>query len=123
MADVSPEEVARQLESHERRTDVIHRELGDRIAQVARDTVPLAVYQQAQQTWSETIKRLEREQDAEIQRLEREHARDIAALHAEVKELRDRPQLTAGRLAVLGTAVTALLALVVQAYGVLKGAK
>lgn len=69
------------------------------------------------------ITRLEREHEAELQRLEREHARDVAALRNELKEVRERPQLTAGRLAVLGTAVTALLALVVQAYGVLKGAK
>lgn len=123
VADVSPEEVARQLESHERRTDAIHQELGQRITQVARDMVPLAVWQQAQQTWSDTVKRLEREHDAEIQRVEREHARDVGILHGEVKELRDRPQLTAGRLAVLATAVIALLALIVQAYGVLRGAK
>jgi polyribonucleotide nucleotidyltransferase len=123
VADVSPEEVARQLESHERRTDAVHQELGQRITQVARDTVPLAVYQQAQQTWSDTVKRLEREQEAEIQRLEREHARDIQAVRAEVKEIRERPQLTAGRFAVLATAVIALLALIVQAYGVLKGAR
>ena len=80
MADVSPEVVARQLESHERRTDAIHQELGQRITQVARDMVPLAVWQQAQQTWSDTVKRMEREHDAEIQRVEREHARDNEAL-------------------------------------------
>lgn len=134
MADAASEDaLRRELEAHERRTDAIHQELGARITQVARDMLPLAVWQQFQQTWSDTVKRLEREQDteiqrlerehdAEMQRLEREHARDITEVRAELKELRERPQLTTGRLAVIGTAVIAALALVVQAYGVLKGA-
>lgn len=123
MSDARPEEIARQLEAHERRTDAIHTELGSRITQVARDGVPMVVWQQAQQAWQDTIARIEREHDAELQRLDREHARDIAALRSEIRELRDRPQLTAGRAAVIATAVIALLALVIQAYGTLKGAK
>jgi transketolase len=123
VADVSQSEIARQLEAHERRTDAIHAELGSRITQVARDGVPLVVWQQAQQSWQETIARIEREHDQELQRLEREHARDVQALRQEIRELRDRPQLTAGRAAVIGTALIALLALIVQAYGTLRGAK
>lgn len=123
MGDVSAEEIARQLEAHERRTDAIHAELGSRITQVARDAVPLVVWQQAQAQWADTAARIEREHDQELQRLEREHARDIGALRQEIRELRDRPQLTAGRIAVIGTAVIALLALIVQAYGTLKGVK
>jgi hypothetical protein len=131
VADVSPEEVARQLESHERRTDAIHQELGARITQVARDTVPLAVYQQAQQTWSDTVKRLEREHDADVQRLERERVEDLRKLREDVikpmqdelREVKEKPALTLGRMLAIGTAVIAFAALMVQAWGTLKGVK
>lgn len=110
--DVSPGEVYRRLLDHEARTDRVHSALDSRVTNLARDTVPLALYQQG-----------ERDRDKEIQRLEDEHDADIRQVRGELKELRERPQMTMGRWAVVGTAVIALMALLIQAYGTLKGAK
>lgn len=74
--------------------------------------VPLRMWQQA-----------ELDRTEQIRRLEQEHDTDIAHVRAEIKELRERPAMTAGRWAVVGTALIALVALLVQAYGTLKGAK
>lgn len=86
MSDARPEEIARQLEAHERRTDAIHAELGARITQVARDGVPMVVWQQAQQAQADVLARVEREHDAAVQRLAQEHGRDIAELKAQIRE-------------------------------------
>lgn len=99
--DVTPGELDRRLRDHEARTDRIHGEQDSRITRVAADSVPLAVYRADQ-----------RARDREVQEL-----RD------EVKEIREKPALTVGRIAVIATAVIALAALLVQAWGTLKGAK
>lgn len=75
--------------------------------------------------------RLERGLASEVRRLEREHAEDLRKLREDVIKplvervavLEKRPGLTAGRWAVIATAVVAVLALAVQAYGTLRGAK
>jgi hypothetical protein len=110
--DVSPEWVLRSLEAHERRADRVHGETDAKITNLAKDLVPLGLYQRG-----------ERDRDREIQRLDEEHTEDMRLLRAELKELRDRPQMTIGRWAVIATAAIALCALLVQAYGTLKGAK
>ena len=110
--DVSSGELYRRQRDHEQRTDRIHADLDNRITSLAKDTVPLALYQQG-----------ERDRDKEIQRLEDEHDVDIRQVRGELKELRERPQMTMGRWVAVGTALIALLALLVQAYGTLKGAK
>lgn len=69
------------------------------------------------------IQRVERESEANLRRLEREHENDIAQVREELKELRERPALSMGRMAAIALAVASLLALVFQAYGTLKGAK
>ncbi|MGW7001450.1 hypothetical protein ACWGCW_01135 [Streptomyces sp. NPDC054933] len=110
--DVSPGELYRRQIDHEQRTDRIHAALDGRVTDLAKDMVPLRMWQQTEQ-----------ERDKEILRLEQEHDSDMAQVRGELKELRDRPQMTLGRWAVVATAVIALLALVIQAYGTLKGAK
>lgn len=87
--------------------------------------------ERAERTTASEVRRLEREHRADIERLEREHREDILRLREDViKPLADRlaaseqrPSLTVGRMAVIATAVIALAALVVQAWGTLKGAK
>lgn len=110
--DVSAGELDRRLEAHERRTDRIHAETDKRITDLAKDTVPLALYQQG-----------ERDRDREIQRLDNEHEQDVKRLRDEIKELRDRPQMTWARWLGVLTVAAAFLALAVQAYGTLRGAK
>ncbi|MFE9448252.1 hypothetical protein [Streptomyces sp. NPDC006739] len=122
MADegVSSGEVYRRLADHERRTDTIHAALDSRITDVARDMVPLTLYNQA-----------ERDRDREIQRLETEHDQDllnlrdnlIKPLADRVRALEDRPAMTLGRWLGVVTVAIALVGLLVQAYGTLKGAK
>jgi hypothetical protein len=97
----TPGELFRRQRDHEQRTDRIHAELDNRITQVARDAVPLVAYQADQ----------------------RARDRELADVREEIKEIRDRPGLTWGRIAAISTVVIALAALLVQAYGVLKGAK
>lgn len=118
--DVSSGEVYRRLLDHEQRTDRTHAALDGRITDVARDMVPLTLYQQA-----------ERDRDRELQRLETEHDQDLTSLRDNViKPLADRvtvleqrPAMTLGRWLGIATVVIALVALLVQAYGTLKGAK
>lgn len=74
--------------------------MDERITQVARDSVPLDVYQADQ----------------------RARDREFKELRGELKAVRDRPALTLGRVLAIGTAVIALAALLIQAYGTLKGA-
>lgn len=85
----------------------------------------------AERDWAEDIARLRTEHAADIQRVEREHADDLRKLREDViRPLRERlaalekrPSLTAGRWAVIATAVIALAALLIQAYGTIKGVK
>lgn len=121
--EVTPGELDRRLRDHEARTDRIHGEQDSRITQVAAQLVPLAVWQQAERARDAEVQRLEHEHVAEAQRLEREHQRDIAALRDEIKDLRGRGWLTTGRVVVIATALIALAALLIQAWGTLKGAK
>lgn len=99
--DVTAGELDRRLEAHERRTDRIHGEIDSRITNLAKDTVPLLVYQQGE--------------------LDRDRA--VQALTDRVAKLEERPTLSFGRwIGIIGVAV-AFLALAVQAYGTWKGAK
>jgi hypothetical protein len=118
--DITAGELDRRLESHERRTDRIHGELDQRITNVAKDMVPLLVYQTG-----------ERDRDRELQRLETEHDQDllnlrdnlIKPLADRVRALEERPAMTLGRWLGAATVAIALVALLVQAYGTLRGAK
>lgn len=99
--DVSAGETYRRLRDHETRTDRIHEALDTRITNLARDTVPLTLYQQG----------------------ESDRDDDMRTMAARIGKIEERPAMTWGRwLAVLGVAV-AFLGLAVQAYGTLKGAK
>lgn len=117
--DPTANEVAWRLQNHEQRTDRIHGEMDTRIANLARDTVSTTAFAEAQ-----------RVRDVEAQRLEREHNEDLRKLRTDVigplrervAALEKRPGLTVGRIAVIATAVIALGALLVQAYGTLRGA-
>jgi len=99
--DVTPGEVYRRLVDHEERTDRVHAALDSRVTDVAKSTVPLALYQQGE--------------------LDRDRA--VQALTERVAKLEGRPALSLSRwLGILGV-VAAFLALAVQAYGTWKGAK
>lgn len=109
--DVSPGEVYRRFLDHERRTDAAHAALDGRITDLAKDTVPLSLYQQG-----------ERDRDKEIARLDAEHAEDIRQVRGELKELRERPAMTLGRWVAVITVVAAVLGVMIEAYAALKGA-
>lgn len=118
--DVSAGEVYRRLLDHEQRTDRTHAALDSRVTDVAKDMVPLSLYQQG-----------ERDRDRELGRLEAEHDQDllnlrdnvIKPLSDRVRALEERPAMTLGRWLGVATVVIALVALLVQAYGTLQGAK
>lgn len=98
---VSPGEVYRRLVDHEARTDRVHAALDSRITDVAKDMVPLALYNQG----------------------ERDRDREIQGVTERLDKLEERPGMTLGRWLGILTVAAAFLALAVQAYGTLKGAK
>jgi hypothetical protein len=118
--DVTAGELDRRLEAHERRTDRIHGELDQRITNVAKDMVPLIVYQRSEEGRSRELQRLETEHDQDLLNL---HDNVIKPLADRVRALEDRPAMTLGRWLGVATVVIALVALLVQAYGTMKGAK
>lgn len=99
--DVSPGEVYRRLQDHETRTTREHTAMDGRITDLARETVPLRLYQ------------------------DREHDRDgdMKALADRIGKLEERPAMTLTRWLGVLTVAAAFLALAVQAYGTLKGAQ
>lgn len=121
--DVSPGEVFRRLKDHEERTDRVHAALDSRITDVARDMVPLSLYQRTLQDQEREVQRLESEHDEAVRQLRKDHTDDIRAVRGEIKELRGRPQMTLSRwLGVLGV-VAAYLTLAVMAWQTMRGAK
>ena len=117
---VSTGELDRRLESHERRTDRIHGELDQRITNVAKDMVPLLVYQQSEEERSRALQRLETEHDQDLTSL-RDNV--IKPLADRVTALEQRPSMTLARWVGVATVVIALVGVLVTAYGTLKGAK
>lgn len=99
--DVSPGEVYRRLVDHEQRTDRTHAALDSRVTNIAKDMVPLQLYQQG----------------------ERDRDREVEDLSKRVEKLEERPALSFGRWLGILTVAAAFLALAVQAYGTIKGAK
>jgi hypothetical protein len=99
--DVSPGEVYRRLVDHEQRTDRVHAALDGRITDVAKDMVPVRMWQEAEQ----------------------DRDREVQGLTQRVEKLEERPAMTFGRWLGILTVAAAFLALAVQAYGTMKGAK
>lgn len=99
--DVSAAEVYRRLRDHEQRTQREHDAMDTRIANVARDAVPLQLYQQT----------------------ERDRDDDMRALSDRVDRVEGRPQMTLTKWLAILTVAAALIGLAIQAYGTLKGAK
>ena len=99
--DVSPGEVYRRLVDHEQRTDRTHAALDSRITDVAKDAVTVRMWQQAEQ----------------------DRDREVQALTGRVAKLEERPAMTLCRWLGILTVAAAFLALAVQAYGTMKGAK
>ena len=118
--DVTAGELDRRLDAHERRTDRIHGELDSRITNLAKDTVPLLAYQQA-----------ERAREAELQRMNRQHDEDMTELRddvikplaARVDKLEKRPGVAWGWAVAGGTLLIGLLGVLIQAWAAAKGAK
>lgn len=99
--DVSAGEVYRRLLDHEQRTDRVHAALDTRVTNLAKDAVPLQLYQ-------------DRERDRDD---------DMKAISDRVTKLEDRPAMTFGRwMAALGVAI-AFLTLAVTAWATMRGAK
>lgn len=99
--DVSAGETYRRLRDHETRTQREHEAIDTRITHLARDTVPLQLYQDR-----------ERDRDG-----------DMNALTDRVARIEDRPAMTLTRWLGVLTVAAAFLAIAVQAYATLKGAK
>jgi hypothetical protein len=99
--DVSVGETYRRLKDHETRTDRIHEAIESRITNVARDCVPLALYQQG----------------------EKDRDDDMKAISDRVAKIEDRPAMTWGRWVAVLSVAAAFLGLAVQAYSTMKGAK
>lgn len=99
--DVSAGEVYRRLQDHETRTTREHTAMDSRITDLARETVPLGLYQQS----------------------ERGRNNDMKELSARVKALEDRPAMTLTKWLAVLTVAAAFLGLAVEAYGTLRGAK
>ena len=99
--DVSAAEVYRRLRDHEQRTQREHDAMETRLANLARDTVPLQLYQQA----------------------ERGRDDDMRTLSDRVDRVEAQPQMSLTRWLAIITVAAALIGLAIQAYGTLKGAK
>jgi hypothetical protein len=99
--DVSAWEAYRSLQDHERRTQREHDAMDSRITNLARDTVPLQLYQQG----------------------ERNRDDDMKALSDRLGKVEDRPAMSLTRWLGVLTVAAAFLALAVQAYSTLKGAQ
>ncbi len=128
---VTPGELDRRLRDHEQRTDRAHADLDNRIARVASGSVQVDVWQLAERAHVAEAVRLEREHVADIARLDREHDEDLQHLQDNVikplverlEKVEDRPAMTTARWLGVVVAVCAALALMVQAYGTIKGAR
>lgn len=99
--DVSAGETYRRLRDHETRTQREHDAIDNRITNLAKDTVPLNLYQQG-----------ERDRDS-----------DMKAVTDRLGKVEDRPSMTLTRWLGVLTVAAAFLALAVQAYSTLKGAQ
>ena len=121
--DVTPGELDRRLRDHEARTDRVHAEMDNRISRVAAESVTVAVWQLSERAHVAEAQRLEREHVADVARLDREREQGEQQTNGRLAKLEDRPAMTLARWIGVAMAVCAALALVVQAYGTLKGAK
>lgn len=121
--EITPGELDRRLRDHETRTDRAHAELDNRISRVAAESVTVAVWQLSERAHVAEAQRLEREHVADVARLDREREQGEQAAGERFAKIENRPAMTAARWLGVAMAVCAALALIVQAYGTLKGAK
>jgi hypothetical protein len=119
----TPGEVYRRLQDHEQRTAMEHRALDERITAVAQQSVPMVAYQADQRARDAETVRLDREHAADVARLDREREQSDRQANDRLAKIEDRPAMTMARWIGVAMAVCAALALVVQAYGTLRGAK
>lgn len=119
----TPGEVYRRLQDHEQRTALEHRAIDERITKVASDSVPMVAYQADQRALAADAQRQDREHSADVARLDREREQGERQTSDRLGKIEDRPAMTMARWIGVAMAVCAALALMVQAYGTLKGAK
>jgi hypothetical protein len=119
----TPGEVYRRLQDHETRTALEHRAIDERITAVAQQSVPMVAYQADQRARDAETVRLDREHAADVARLDREREQSDRQANDRLAKIEDRPAMTMARWIGVAMAVCAALALVVQAYGTLRGAK
>lgn len=120
---VTPGEVYRRLLDHKQDSDRTHAALDAKLTDLAKDTVPLRLFQQSEGERVRELQRLESEHDEGMAMLRREHAEDIRQVRGEIKELRERPNAAFSRWTTLLSVVTAILTVAVMAWGTLRGAK
>lgn len=99
--DVSPGEVYRRLVDHEQRTDRTHAALDSRITDVAKDSVTVRMWQQAEQ----------------------DRDREVQSLTQRVDKLEKRPGVAWGWIFVAGTFLIGVVGVLIQAWSAAKGAK
>lgn len=118
--DVTAGELDRRLEAHERRTDRIHGEQDARITNLAKDTVPLLAYQQAERARDQEMARVQREHDEDLTELKDNVIKPLAS---RVEKLEKRPGVAWGWVVAGGTLLVAVLGVLIQAWAAAKGAK
>lgn len=99
--DVSIGELNRRLDAHERHNDRAFGELDSRLANLAKDMVPLALYQQ----------------------VERDRDRTVQELRDEIKDIKNQRAMSFGKWMAVLTVVSAFLGVLVETLAALKGAK
>jgi hypothetical protein len=119
----TPGEVYRRLQDHEQRTAMEHRALDERITAVAQQSVPMVAYQADQRARDAETARLDREHAADVARLDREREQSERQASDRFSKIEDRPSMSLARWLGVATVVLMLLALLVDAYGTLRGAK
>ncbi len=97
--------------------------MDERITRVASESVPMVAYQADQRARDAETKRLDREHAADVARLDREREQGEEQAGVRFGKLEDRPAMSLGRWLGVATVVLMLLALLVDAYGTLRGAK
>lgn len=118
--EVTLGEVRRGLQEHRQTSSDQHRALDERITSLANHSVTDAVYQLDKAATVEMARRLERDRVEDVRKL-----RDdvIKPLSDRLDKVEGRPAMSLARWLGVVTVALGLAALLVQAYGTLKGAR
>lgn len=118
--DVSTGELNRRLDAHENRTDRIHGEQDARLTNLAKDMVPLSLFQASERARDQEMARMARERDEDLTDLK---DNVLKPLVGRVERLEKRPGVAWGWVIVGGTFLVTVLGVLIQAWTAAKGAK